>query len=150
MSAALEERIRRLEDIEAIRELKARYCDVCDADHDADRIVELFTEDGVWESVGGTHGRHEGRAAIHAAFRTFARDIRFSQHNVTNLVIDVDGDTASGTWHFTGVLDRRDLPEAVWALARYEERYRRVEGTWRIAHLRAVRLAHIPAPGFVP
>jgi hypothetical protein len=58
VTATLEERIRRLEDIQAIRELKARYCDICDADHDADRIVELFTADGVWESVGGTHGRH--------------------------------------------------------------------------------------------
>jgi hypothetical protein len=61
-------------------------------------------------------------------------------------VIAVDGDEATGTWHFTGVLHRRDLPEAVWALARYEEEYRRVAGEWRIAHLRAVRLAHIPAP----
>jgi hypothetical protein len=28
--AALEQRITRLEDIEAIKNLKARYCDICD------------------------------------------------------------------------------------------------------------------------
>ena len=54
----LESRLTRLEDIEAIRQLKARYCEVCDADHDPELILTLFTEDGIWECEG--IGLHEG------------------------------------------------------------------------------------------
>ena len=41
--AALEQRISRIESLEAIKQLKARYCEVCDDDHNPDEIVTLFT-----------------------------------------------------------------------------------------------------------
>ena len=34
----LEGRIKRLEDIEEIKQLKALYCEICDDDHNPDRI----------------------------------------------------------------------------------------------------------------
>ncbi len=40
---SLEARITRLEDIEAIKQLKARYCEICDDDHDPERITSVFT-----------------------------------------------------------------------------------------------------------
>ena len=43
--AAIEARLRRLEDIEAIKRLKARYCAACDDGYDPDRLAALFTED---------------------------------------------------------------------------------------------------------
>ena len=46
----LEKRITRIEDIEAIKQLKARYCDICDDMHNPDRIASVFAEDGIWES----------------------------------------------------------------------------------------------------
>ena len=52
MTDSLEARVQRLEDIEAIRQLKAEYCDICDDSHNPDRIVTIFTEDGVWEGKG--------------------------------------------------------------------------------------------------
>ena len=51
--AELERRITRIEDIEAIKQLKARYCEICDDDHDPDRITRIFAEDGVWQSAIG-------------------------------------------------------------------------------------------------
>ena len=45
----LEDRIKRLEDIEEIKQLKALYCEICDDDHNPDRIVTIFTVDGIWE-----------------------------------------------------------------------------------------------------
>ena len=37
----LAKRITRLEDIEAIKQLKARYCEICDDNHDPDRVVAI-------------------------------------------------------------------------------------------------------------
>ena len=54
----LERRITRLEDTEAIKRLKARYCEICDDDHDPKRITSVFAEDGVWQ--GGGMGRAGG------------------------------------------------------------------------------------------
>ncbi|MBL7177650.1 MAG: nuclear transport factor 2 family protein, partial [Desulfobacteraceae bacterium] len=36
-----------LQDIEAIKKLKAEYCDICDDDHNQDRIVTIFVRDGI-------------------------------------------------------------------------------------------------------
>jgi hypothetical protein len=75
--AELERRMTRIEDREAIKELKARYCAVCDDDHNPDSITTLFVEDGIWE--GGDFGKAQGHAAIRQLFQTFQQLIRFSQ-----------------------------------------------------------------------
>ena len=49
--AELEKRITIREDIEAIKQLKARYCSICDDDHNPDKITTLFVEDGIWEGA---------------------------------------------------------------------------------------------------
>ena len=59
MTPSLESRIQRLEDIEAIKQLKARYCGLCDDGYPADDLAELFTEDAIWDggALGGSvHG----------------------------------------------------------------------------------------------
>ena len=55
----IDRRLRVLEDIEAIKKLKSRYCYLCDDNYDADGLASLFTEDAVWE--GGIRGRADGR-----------------------------------------------------------------------------------------
>src|SRR5438067_11911393 len=57
--AQLEQRVQALEDVNAIRHLKARYAAYCDDQYNPDAIAALFTEDAVWESQG--LGRFEGR-----------------------------------------------------------------------------------------
>ncbi|MBM3518297.1 MAG: hypothetical protein FJX56_10625, partial [Alphaproteobacteria bacterium] len=46
--AALEERITRLEDIEAIKRMLARYAQGADRNNDPNVLRELYTEDAVW------------------------------------------------------------------------------------------------------
>jgi len=61
----LERRLQALEDAEAIRNLKARYAALCDAQYDADGIVMLFTEDALWESPGlGRFGGARGNPRL--------------------------------------------------------------------------------------
>ncbi len=93
----LERRVRVLEDVEAIKQLKARYCDRCDdGPYDADGVAELFTEDAVWEGEG--FGRFVGRDAIRDFFRTGRSVFSFTIHQATNPIIEVDGDRARGRW----------------------------------------------------
>ena len=49
---ALEKQLTALQDIEAIKQLKAEYCDICDDAHNPDRIVTIFADDGIWEAEG--------------------------------------------------------------------------------------------------
>ena len=54
--SALERRLQRLEDIEEISKLKARYCNFVDGGwdrptHDYDGVASIFTDDGVWEAI---------------------------------------------------------------------------------------------------
>lgn len=134
-TAELENEIIGLRDIEAIKQLKAEYCDICDDDHNQDRIVSIFAEDGIWEGKGV--GLAKGHAEIRTLFKGFEEAISFSQHNVFNPRIRVDGDTAHGIWYFLGPFTFRDGDRQVWLAARYEDDYVKIDGTWKIQHLRA-------------
>ncbi|MGH3492948.1 MAG: nuclear transport factor 2 family protein [Sciscionella sp.] len=144
MQPDIEARIRRLEDTESIRRLKARYCDICDDGHNPARIVTLFAPEGTWETP--EHGVRRGHAEIRCVFEGLRDRITFSQHNTTNLNITLRGDTATATWHFLGVLAFPDAPARL-TLARYEETYVRLDGEWKILRLRAIPLARAELPG---
>ncbi|HKN01034.1 MAG TPA: nuclear transport factor 2 family protein [Candidatus Binataceae bacterium] len=132
----LEKRIAMLEDIEAIKKLKARYCLICDDNHNPAEITNLFAADGIWEGDG--IGPQQGHAAIRALFQKFQERIAFSQHNVFNPIIKVDGDRAKGSWYFLGPFTFRKGNRQMWLAARYEEDYVKVNGEWKFQHLRAI------------
>ena len=132
---ALEQRLTRMEDIEAIKQLKAEYCDICDDDHNPDRITTIFAQDGIWEGAG--FGKAQGHAAIRELFKKFQTLISFSQHQVLNPVIKIDGDRATGIWYFFGPFTFYKNNQAKWLAARYQDDYVKVDGEWKIQHLRA-------------
>jgi len=76
---ALEKRVQVLEDIEAIKNLKARYAAVCDDKYNPPKGVKLFTQDAVWDG-GKDFGVHKGRAAIKKFFEGVAQNIVFAVH----------------------------------------------------------------------
>lgn len=133
--AEMERRLTRIEDIEAIKQLKARYCDVCDDDHNPSRITTLFAEDGIWESAD--FGKAQGHEAICQLFQSFQRLISFSQHMVMNPIIEIDGNTAHATWYFLGPFTFRKDNEAKWVAVKYIDDYVKVNGEWKYQHLRA-------------
>ena len=65
----LEKRITRLEDIEAIKQLKALYCEICDDMHNPDRIASVFAEDAIWESPD--FGQAKGHDEIRQLFQNY-------------------------------------------------------------------------------
>ena len=127
-------RVQRLEDIEEIKQLKARYCACCDAGYDADGIAGLFTDDGVWDG-GRTFGRAEGREQIRRHFAGAGDRISIARHQVMNPVITVDGDEATGQWLLFQPCTDAGSGEAMWLAATYADTYRRTDQGWRIAEL---------------
>lgn len=131
-------RITRLEDIESIKQLKALYCEICDDGHDPDRITDVFTQDGVWEGKG--IGTAQGHEEIRALFQNFQSMMSFTQHMTMNPRIQVNGDHATGTWYFFGPFTFRATEDAdaqaKWQATRYHEDYQKIDGEWKIRHLR--------------
>lgn len=122
----LDQRVRILEDIEAIKSLKADYCFGVD-ENDPDAVAALFLDDAVWHAPG--IGRFEGRETIRKFFGGLPEMMRFWLHMVMNPQISVDGDSARGRWYLIEPSTLRN-GEAVWGAGRYQERYRRVGGRW--------------------
>lgn len=129
----LEKQITALQDIEAIKQVIYAYCDIADDDHNQNRIVTIFAEDGIWE---GEPYRVQGHSGIRALFKTFAEQICFSQHNVFNPCIRVDGNTAHATYYFLGPFTFRENDRKCWIIARGEDDYVKIDGKWKIKHHR--------------
>lgn len=124
----IEERLARMEAVEAIRRLKIRYAELNDEGFDPDGLVALFTPDGVWDA--GEFGRFVGRNAMRDYWVQTGRVTSFSHHYITNHVVDVEPSvtTATGRCYLLGMSTREG--QAYWMAVRYAERYRKVEGEW--------------------
>ena len=152
MNESVEERIRRIEDYQAILDLKGRYCNACDGgwehpSHDFDALAELFTEEAVWDGRPGLP-LAEGREAIRDVMKNFRDKLPFIIHHVMNPVITIDGDTATGHWH--GIIHYRRSKGASTSFVLYEETYARTDQGWRIRSLRVRNIAHVHVrDGFV-
>ena len=118
-----------LEDIEAIRQLVARYCHLADS-VDVEPWLDCWTDDGVFDFGGSrTVGRDELRALCEGSEAIYA--VTPLRHVVTNVVIDVDGDTATSSSYVQ--LFVVGQPPTIMSTARYYDRLRRVDGRWRFS-----------------
>ncbi len=133
--ATLEQRVQRLEDIEAIRRLKQEYAGYCDAGYDPDGIASLFTEDATWDAME-LNFHLAGRQQIHDFFAEVSKDNSFALHYILGHVIDVadDGVNAQGTWYIW--MPATIQGDATWTAAQYTDTYKRVNGRWLFASVR--------------
>ena len=138
--AELRKRVRRLEDIDALRNLKAEYAAACDDNYDADRLAALFVEDATWESEG--MGRYQGREAIREFFRGISGHFVFALHYGLNPQIEVNGDTARARWYLFMPCTVGDTGEAMWRAGVDEEEYVRVDGRWMYKSKKSAPIFH--------
>jgi ketosteroid isomerase-like protein len=141
--AGILERLDRLEADGAVRRLMAALHDAGDA-NEGEAVAELFTPDGVWEGTGrlAVLGTHRGRAAIARRYSADVHPMSFTAHFLTSEAIVVHGDSAHGSWRYlqAGTVHG----QALWIGGRYRARFRRDDGTWRIAHLQLEPLFTAP------
>ena len=142
----IEERLRRLEDIQDIIRLKTRYTELADSSsekpHTGEEIGGLFTEDAIFHIVPTGAPPLIGSAAVTERFND-ATLYPYSYHLLGNPHIEVDGDSAKGRWHVTVALNRRDMG-AMWTTAFYEDEFVRTPSGWRIKSLRCTASAFAP------
>lgn len=147
----LEARVRRLEDREAIRELRATYCFLVD-DGRFDELVERcfvaepscdFRSTRAEGMVIVSKGRDEVRRFFAQVVPALLRDM---SHTVHNHRIRVDGDRASGDCYFELTAVDNATGEPVVGAGRYVDRYRRVDGAWRFEE-RNAEIFHIALLG---
>ena len=140
--AELQNRVRAVEDVEAIRNLKARYAAYCDDNYNADKIAELFVEDAVWEA--GSFGRFEGREAIRGFFRKASEIFTFALHYGLNPHIEVTGDTARARWYLFMPCTVAEGNQALWRAGIDDEEYVRVDGKWMFKSKNATTIFSSP------
>jgi SnoaL-like domain len=144
MKPNIEMRLRAIEDERQIANLKARYINACDggwgrASHDADVVASIFAPAGTWEAEG--FPRAEGREAIRKLFQSFGPQAPFAFHCISNPLIEVRGDAASGEWHLSELFTDAQGTET-WAGGIYSDTFVRIEDGWLI-HSMSVRYAFI-------
>lgn len=126
-----------LVDVEAIRQLKARYFRYLDT-QDWEQFSRVFTEDAEMDVSADGAGVVRGARAIVTSIAG-ALDGAVTVHQGTTPEIHVDGDEATGIWAMTDLIVFPDGTRLDGA-GHYHERYRRVGGSWRIAWFRLTRL----------
>jgi hypothetical protein len=129
-------------DIMAIQKLKHRFGQYLDH-HNLDGICSVFTDDADLEL--GPWGRRVGMAQIREGYTpgtTLPRSAGV-MHNLSDSIIEAEGEGAKSTWILTQYRFEppTDAPPGtpfspVELVARYHERYRRVEQHWKISAMR--------------
>lgn len=133
--------LNRLISVEAIRNLRLRYCHHLDANR-MDALAALFTEDAICHvDRAGWTGRDAIKAGLSQAFRDFDKQQRGQYpfvHAVSNHLIEIiDEDRAEGRCYLIDFVTQRPAGEnPLLLLGVYVDEYRRVDGEWLISHTR--------------
>lgn len=131
------EKMLRLLEIEEIRQLKLQYAHLMDK-LDIDQLAELFTDDAI--CIFGPYGKWEGKDVIrsnyHAAMSEVVSAPLGSLHHICNHWVELTGDTtAVGRCYLIDVVTERaaDANPVLW-YALYDEKYQKVQGSWKISY----------------
>ena len=136
----LEQRIRRLEDIEDIRHLRCRYHAALNEGQFAD-CRALFTSDAVVEL--GYLARYEGIEAIDRGFRAMGeRDRFFIKQFSHGHDVHVEGDHGTGTSYLEARYGRFGVSYVV--AGRYDDIYVRTADGWKFKSMVAELLYTVP------
>ena len=137
----LEARIKRLEDIEEIKQLMFNYTYWLDYGEQAKALdcfaknakIDIRMRGGVKEGEDSFEMECEGEEQIKNFYNLIVHDKdRFSaSHLILNPVVTVDGDKAKGIFY---LLEPTLIARAMWGHGRYDMEFVRVGGKWKISY----------------
>lgn len=130
----LKDRIQRLEDIETIRCLQARYQRCLDT-RDFDTLSACFTEDAVSTYDGGKMS-YNGRDAIVGFLKKVMTLNMPSSHLIHGGEIDIiDSTHAQALWYLEDHLLHRKYLVKLHGAAIYKVKYLKEDGLWKISEI---------------
>jgi hypothetical protein len=132
----IETRLRRLEDAEAIRSLKARYFTCCDR-KDPEGMRACFAPGPVLIDYGriGVFQHRDQLVEIFTQLGCHPHVVEM-HHGVNPDITVLDEEHARGTWglHYQMIDTRERMITQLGAY--YEDEYRKIDGTWKISATR--------------
>jgi ketosteroid isomerase-like protein len=151
----LEKRVKILEDMDQIQKLQVRYVNMLTI-ADWPGVYDCFSDDAV---IDFPQGVWSGRDGVRAVFQDLVSQMHVGLEGnfVVHPIVTVDGDKAKGSWLLYIQFARpRDLPKDFtdqiggeapdWMQGYYEMEYIRMNGEWKISHLRWRRRLLSPLP----
>lgn len=130
----LEERITRLEDIEAIRYLQAKYQRCLDT-REFDELASCFADDVVSDYGNGTMA-YEGKDAVIKFLCSVMTLDMPSSHLIHGGEIDIiDANTAKAKWYLEDFLLHEKYKMKIHGAAIYEVEYKKLEDKWLITKI---------------
>lgn len=148
--AELEEKIQHMEDMEQIRQLKARYFRYTDEKKWAD-FADLFTADAHIEADGAEYpGGGEGFAQMIAGLVGKAPSVH---HGHMPEIQMIDKNNAKAIWAMEDLLTFPDTEDAYPGhngYGQYRETYRKVDGVWKISSMKLTRFRMDPLANWDP
>ena len=148
----MNQEISRLLDVESIKQLKARYCRYIDTKQ-WDLLPTLFSDDVRFDGFAAAPTGSNGAAFVKGVIARL-NDAVSMHHCHTPDIVFLDDDTARGVWAMADYMEwakpigLADAPNArgMYGFGHYEEEYRRINGVWKMSHLRLRRMRMIPLP----
>jgi hypothetical protein len=124
------------DEISALNQLAYRYAKAIDSCDDG-LLNQVFTPDGRMRVY---HPGEEqpfidlnGSEELASVPRTMMPAHLRTMHQMTNHLVEIQGDSASGTVYCCARHLAHGAKSVLNVLIRYEDEYRRMQGTWRIA-----------------
>ena len=131
----LAKKVQRLEDIEAIKQLKAEYADACDDMYNPARMPDLFTKDAVWDGEKEGFGKHEGIDAICSFMNDVKDGLKFGVHWFLQPRIKMISETeAEGSWYLWQTSTMASGKDILLAGMEYDK-YRKEDGVWKMSYM---------------
>ena len=129
----IEKRIQTLEDIEAIKKLKARYWFACDS-RDAQEIKDCFVTEGLLIDFGFIGQFTDLDTFIKLFLEMTDKPSHIDLHHGLAPEIEIiSEDCASGRWRMQFQLIETATQVAQFMGGYYEDTYRKEDGDWKIA-----------------
>ena len=103
-----------------------------------EQVLDLFADGFVAElDYAGTITT---RTQLLKVLNAIAASRSMGCHQMLMPLIEVDGDKATGTWYMfgCGTSKRPEGEQANWVQSKYENEYVRVDGRWKLSHLKFI------------
>jgi uncharacterized protein (TIGR02246 family) len=127
-----------VDDIEAIKQLKARYFRTMDT-KDWDAMREVFADDAVVDSTESGGSVVTGADTFMTFLRETLADVVTVHHGHTPEIELTSATTATGVWAMDDML-RWPTGMELHGFGHYHETYQKVDGRWRIKTTTLTRL----------